>query len=128
MAISASLLPPAVNAGLLSSYSLLAALIPSIGEHSSSDDYPERSDLRSSSAKNCTKFLDNDYLPIYSCHMARETALLSLCSFLLTMTNILCIIGNPTKQTGIFEYSHMSSRSSGGDDHLASETSDAHHA
>jgi hypothetical protein len=92
VAISASLLPPAVNAGLLCSYSLLSAVIPSIGQHTLAE-YHEKSNTLSNIAKNCTKFVGNDYIPIYSCHMATETGLLGICSFVLTMTNIICIIG-----------------------------------
>ena len=93
MAISASLLPPAVNAGLLSSYSLLSASITSIGQHLPSGIYPTHTELRLNKAKNCTKFVDNNYMPIYSCQMVVETGFLGLYSFVLTMTNIICIIG-----------------------------------
>jgi hypothetical protein len=82
-----------VNAGLLSSYALLSALIPSIGKQSSIIEYNKNVNSLSSIAKNCTKFVGNDYIPIYSCHMATETGLLGICSFVLTMTNIICIIG-----------------------------------
>jgi hypothetical protein len=82
-----------VNAGLLSSYSLLSALIPTIGKHSSAIEYHKKFNSLSNIAKNCTKFVANDYIPIYSCHMATETGLLGICSFVLTMTNIICIIG-----------------------------------
>ncbi|CAF4750234.1 unnamed protein product [Rotaria sp. Silwood1] len=92
VAISASLLPPAVNAGLLSSYSLLSALIPSIGKQSSNDEYHERLNSLINIGKNCTKFIGNDYIPIYSCHMATEVGLLGIFSFILTITNIICII------------------------------------
>ncbi|CAF1202257.1 unnamed protein product [Rotaria sordida] len=92
VAISASLLPPAVNAGLLSSYSLLSALIPSIGKQSSKDEYYERLNSSINIGRNCTKFIGNDYIPIYSCHMATEAGLLGIFSFILTITNIICII------------------------------------
>ncbi len=68
-------------------------MIPSIGKHSSSIEYHERLDLLPNIAKNCTKFLGNDYIPIYSCHMAIEAGLLGIYSFVLTITNIICIIG-----------------------------------
>ncbi|CAF0719459.1 unnamed protein product [Adineta ricciae] len=92
VAISASLLPPAVNAGLLSSYAFLSALIPAIGEESTTFEPHKKIDALTAAAKNCTKFVGNDYKPIYSCHMATETGLLGICSFVLTMTNIICII------------------------------------
>jgi len=68
-------------------------LIPSIGKHSSTNEYHEKSNSLGYLGKNCTKFHGNDYIPIYSCHMATETGLLGICSFVLTMTNIICIIG-----------------------------------
>jgi hypothetical protein len=68
-------------------------MFPSIGKHSSRIDHQEKLNALSNIAKNCTKFVDNDYIPIYSCHMPTETGLLGICSFVLTMTNIICIIG-----------------------------------
>ena len=82
-----------MNAGVLSSYALLTALVPSIGKRSSEFETDENINALSSIVKNCTKFVGNDYKPIYSCHMATEAGLLGLCSFVLTMTNIICIIG-----------------------------------
>ncbi|CAF1360457.1 unnamed protein product [Adineta steineri] len=92
VAISASLLPPAVNAGLLASYSLLSALVPSIGKQSSIVQVHEKVHALSTIAKNCSNFIGNDYTPVYSCRMATDAGLLSICSFVLTMTNIVCII------------------------------------
>ncbi|UJR21832.1 hypothetical protein I4U23_024906 [Adineta vaga] len=92
VAISASLLPPAVNAGLLSSYAFLSALIPEIGKQTTMFEPHEKIDALTAVAKNCTKFVGNDYKPIYSCYMATETGLLGVCSFILTITNIICII------------------------------------
>ncbi|CAF1087113.1 unnamed protein product [Adineta steineri] len=92
VAISASLLPPAVNAGLLASYSLLSALVPSIGKQSSIVQVHQKVHALSTIAKNCSNFIGNDYTPVYSCRMATDAGLLSICSFVLTMTNIVCII------------------------------------
>jgi len=39
----------------------------------------------------CPVFVDNTYTPIYSCDMAKETALLGLVSLTLTLLNIICI-------------------------------------
>ncbi|XP_064617183.1 uncharacterized protein LOC135481265 [Liolophura sinensis] len=83
VAISASLLPPAVNAGVLWAISLISAISPPaiifngtvIGE----PNMP------------CPPFRNNDYVPVYSCSMAKETILLGLISLLLTILNILCI-------------------------------------
>jgi hypothetical protein len=41
---------------------------------------------------NCSKHVNNAYLPYYSCNMAREAAILGSCSLLLTFVNIVCII------------------------------------
>jgi hypothetical protein len=113
-----------VNAGLLSSYSLLSALIPSIGKKSLTIDYNENTKLVSSIVKNCTKFEGNDYIPIYSCHMATETGLLGICSFVLTMTNIICIIGKGKFYIKLVEPLSFS-RSH---DHLTNQRSCSHHA
>lgn len=67
-------------------------LITKIAKPSTAFIVPEKSDALMKSTLNCTKFVGNDYLPIYSCHMASEAGLLGICSFVLTMTNILCII------------------------------------
>mgnify|MGYP002378429004 CR=1 FL=1 len=93
MAISASLLPPAVNAGLLSSYALLASIFSSIGTKSSKDIDYESMNSYLTVAKNCTAFVENKYLPMYSCDMTTDAGLLGICSFLLTLVNIICIIG-----------------------------------
>ena len=91
VAISASLLPPAVNSGLLFGYSLLAVARPTVGDH-----YAEvvNRTMRFNSLPtliNCTKFVDNDYLPLYSCNMAREASQLAVYSFIITLINIACI-------------------------------------
>ncbi|KAL3869085.1 hypothetical protein ACJMK2_041811 [Sinanodonta woodiana] len=76
VAISASLLPPAVNAGMLWAFSILAAAVP----------FPI------SNTTTCLPFVNNAYEPIYSCNMSYEAALLGLVSLCLTILNIICIL------------------------------------
>ena len=40
----------------------------------------------------CVPYVNNDYVPLYTCNLILETAILALCSLLLTIVNILCII------------------------------------
>lgn len=91
VAISASLLPPAVNSGLLFSYSLLSATQSSIGRHSSIEGNTTDTFNSLPNFVNCTKFIDNDYSPLYSCDMAKEAAQLGVYSFIITLINIVCI-------------------------------------
>lgn len=91
VAISASLLPPVVNSGLLCSYSLLAVSHSTIGRHST-EKINETATFNSlPTFDNCTKFVDNDYLPLYSCDMTREAAQLAAYSLIVTLINIVCI-------------------------------------
>lgn len=86
----ASLLPPAVNSGLLFAYSLLAATVTSIGAtHSPSNNITADQHY---SIPHCPKYIDNDYHPLYTCELAREAAILAGSSLLLTIVNIICII------------------------------------
>ncbi|KAK3090776.1 hypothetical protein FSP39_014526 [Pinctada imbricata] len=66
VAISASLLPPAVNAV--------------------TTEFVYKGTL------NCAAFENNDYEPIHSCNMSVETAILGVISLALTLLNISCII------------------------------------
>ncbi|CAF3710169.1 unnamed protein product [Adineta steineri] len=92
VAISASLLPPAVNCGLLFAYALLGTLFSNIAavvDYSSSLNNTKQevyTDL------NCTKYINNDYQSLYTCNLASEAAILAGCSLLLTIVNIICII------------------------------------
>lgn len=40
----------------------------------------------------CPEYIDNGFIPEYSCDMARESAVLGVVSLLLTILNIICII------------------------------------
>ncbi|CAF1216105.1 unnamed protein product [Adineta ricciae] len=90
VAISASLLPPAVNTGLLFSYSLLSFSRSNIGRHLSK---PSNATTFNSlpSFVNCTEFVDNKYVPLYSCDMPQEAAQLAVYSFIITLINIVSI-------------------------------------
>ncbi|CAF1648248.1 unnamed protein product, partial [Adineta ricciae] len=90
VAISASLLPPAVNTGLLFSYSLLSFSRSNIGRHlSKPSNATTFNSLRS--FVNCTEFVDNKYVPLYSCDMPQEAAQLAVYSFIITLINIVSI-------------------------------------
>ena len=91
VAISASLLPPAVNTGLLLSYSLLAISRSNIGRHSIQQRNGKAPFNYLSALVNCTKFVDNDYLPLYSCDMPTEASQSGVYSFIITLINIICI-------------------------------------
>ncbi|CAF1563468.1 unnamed protein product, partial [Didymodactylos carnosus] len=96
VAISASLLPPAVNCGLLFAYALLGTSFSSVAAYSSDindNQFQFKNILKKHSlVKNCTKYVNNEYLPLYSCNLATEASILGVCSLLLTFVNILCII------------------------------------
>lgn len=119
VAISASLLPPACNAGMLWAYSLLAAIKPpEVEEISSYTQDPLTTTLSSTTysvnvsgssnttafmpgtttvlpqltAGNCPPLVNNKYTEVYFCNAAHEAAILGLVSLLLTLMNIFCII------------------------------------
>lgn len=92
VAISASLLPPAVNSGLLLGYSLLTAALPSLFGRHSNETYVLTPSFYRSTNETCRKFLSNDYRSLYSCEMSIETFILAISSFLLTLVNIVCIV------------------------------------
>ena len=78
VAISASLLPPAVNTGLLFSYSLLAVTRFKIGRHTTQLINSTATFSSPSTLTNCTTFVDNNYLPLYSCDMPKEAGQLAV--------------------------------------------------
>ncbi|TRY61145.1 hypothetical protein TCAL_17237 [Tigriopus californicus] len=79
VAISASLLPPAVNCGLLWAVSFVGA----VSGESYLVGYRLESDLNSTLPI---------YTPAYSDNLVKEAALLGIVSFTLTVVNIVCII------------------------------------
>ncbi|XP_046849320.1 uncharacterized protein LOC124442861 isoform X2 [Xenia sp. Carnegie-2017] len=81
VAISASLLPPAVNSGMLWAYAIIAAINP-----------PETLSSFNNSKFKCPLFKDNSYVPTYSCNMAEEAAIMAIISLVLTIINIICIV------------------------------------
>ncbi|CAF3458177.1 unnamed protein product [Rotaria sp. Silwood1] len=90
VAISASLLPPAVNCGLLFAYSLLGSSLSSIARVHPSSLNDTKKEYNANLT--CKKYINNDYQPLYTCNLAREAAALAGCSLLLTIVNIICII------------------------------------
>ncbi|CAF3929346.1 unnamed protein product [Adineta steineri] len=92
VAISASLLPPAVNSGLLLGYSLLTAAIPNSFGRRSNETYIFKRKIYPFNQMTCQTFLSNEYRSLYSCNMSIETFILAIASFLLTLVNIICIV------------------------------------
>ncbi|KAF6020592.1 hypothetical protein EB796_021116 [Bugula neritina] len=99
VAISASLLPPAVNAGLLWAYSFRSAIVlpetvmpthpTSLNITSNSSTLMENNKL---GGLQCPDLVSNTYSPQFSCNMAQETFYLGLFSLLLTILNIIMIV------------------------------------
>jgi hypothetical protein len=90
MLFIASLLPPAVNCGLLFAYGLLGKIFSNIAAVQSPT--LNNTNKAFSSSVSCTKYINNDYLPLYTCNLSTEAAILACCSLLLTIVNIICII------------------------------------
>ncbi|CAF3470145.1 unnamed protein product [Rotaria sp. Silwood1] len=88
--LQASLLPPAVNCGLLFAYSLLGSSLSSIARVHPSSLNDTKKEYNANLT--CKKYINNDYQPLYTCNLAREAAALAGCSLLLTIVNIICII------------------------------------
>ena len=86
----ASLLPPAVNCGLLFAYAVLGTAFTNVAAVQSSTLNNTHNEYLSN--LNCTKYINNDYEPLYTCNLATESAILAGCSLLLTIVNIICII------------------------------------
>ncbi|XP_060572976.1 uncharacterized protein LOC132730909 [Ruditapes philippinarum] len=120
VAISASLLPPACNAGMLWAYSILAAIkspviksvsLIDVGTIINNVTTPVPNTLSSMNsnttisspvstyqtttsvlpAESCPSLVDNMYKEVYFCNVSHEAALLGLISLLLTIINIICI-------------------------------------
>ncbi|CAB4010924.1 Hypothetical predicted protein [Paramuricea clavata] len=102
VAISASLLSPAVNSGMLWAYSIISAIKP-----------PELLDNGESniSTSKCPPLKDNSYMPTYSCDMGREAAIMAIISLVLTVVNIICIFITATLVLKIKEVSPKASTS-----------------
>ncbi|GFS13501.1 hypothetical protein ElyMa_001398100, partial [Elysia marginata] len=100
VAISASLLPPAVNAGLLWANAVLVAIVPPPTERrinisrifSNETLHQDEDRYGYAFSTNCPSLVDNTYSQHYFCNMASESAVLGVVSLLLTLLNILCII------------------------------------
>jgi hypothetical protein len=90
LSISASLLPPAVNSGLLFAYSFLGRVFSNVVALRSSS--LNNTNEQFSSPLNCAGYINNEYRPLYTCNLATEAAILACCSFLLAIVNIICII------------------------------------
>ncbi|XP_060073507.1 uncharacterized protein LOC132553292 [Ylistrum balloti] len=113
VAISASLLPPAVNAGMLWASAIIASIdppprvqitsttppIPTVQNYTVYNITDSNSTVTELPASptltpglSCVPFDNNAYVPVYSCDMAEEMLYLGLFSLLLTILNIICII------------------------------------
>ncbi|KAK2164150.1 hypothetical protein LSH36_68g09013 [Paralvinella palmiformis] len=103
VAISASLLPPAVNAGMLWAYSLVSIIsspplnnvLGNVTNVTYSNMQTTDSSLPTHQSSpvppDCPNLVHNDYEFVYSCSMAKETAILGTVSLILTLINIICI-------------------------------------
>ncbi|CAH1774287.1 unnamed protein product [Owenia fusiformis] len=102
VAISASLLPPVVNSGMLLAYSVIAAAHPLDTHHSIATPTPRATGLYFNETDNdtnaalplsppCSPYVNNAYKPVYMCSMAAETAIMGFISLLLTALNIFFI-------------------------------------
>ncbi|KAK0059243.1 hypothetical protein Bpfe_011319 [Biomphalaria pfeifferi] len=96
VAISASLLPPAVNAGLLWANAIVVAIRPLPTTQplstTSGDGMNQSSQVLGNGHLQCPFYVNNDFIPEYSCDMSKESAVLGVVSLLLTILNIICII------------------------------------
>ncbi|CAF4312452.1 unnamed protein product [Rotaria sp. Silwood2] len=92
VAISASLLPPAVNSGFLLGYSLLTVILPNSFGRRSNETYIFERKIYPYNKMICQVHLSNEYRSLYSCNISIETFILAISSFLLTLVNILCIV------------------------------------
>ncbi|CAB4014000.1 Hypothetical predicted protein [Paramuricea clavata] len=102
VAISASLLSPAVNSGMLWAYSFIAAINP--------PELLDSGEFNTSTSK-CPPLKDNRYMPTYSCDMGTESAILAIISLVLTVENIICIFITATVVLKIKEVSSKASSS-----------------
>ncbi|XP_052080018.1 uncharacterized protein LOC127718108 isoform X2 [Mytilus californianus] len=98
VAISASLLPPAVNAGMLWAHSLVTVIKPLelvpqtfIENQNTSMNTTVNVTVNTSVSLACPAFLNNKYEPVHSCQMEIESVILGLISLSLTILNIVCI-------------------------------------
>lgn len=88
VAISASLLPPAVNSGMLWAYSIICAI-----KHPTLSELPlETNASQAVGHLDCRALKGNSYTLIYSCNMAEEAAIMAIISLVLTIVNIICIL------------------------------------
>lgn len=88
--IIASLLPPAVNCGLLFAYGLYGKIFHIVA---ASQPSPLRETQREFSFPvDCPKYINNNYQPLYTCDLTMEAIILAFSSLLLTIVNIICIV------------------------------------
>ncbi|CAB4009003.1 PREDICTED: uncharacterized protein LOC105336466 isoform X2, partial [Paramuricea clavata] len=102
VAISASLLPPAVNSGMLWAYSIISAIKP--------PELLDSGEFKTSTLK-CPPFKNNSYMPTYSCDMGKEAAIMATISLVLTVVNIICILITATVVLKIKEVAPQASSS-----------------
>ncbi|XP_050403275.2 uncharacterized protein LOC126819336 [Patella vulgata] len=108
VAISASLLPPIVNAGVFWALSFLSLIHPlqtipnkfvevnvNITANATSMNATDMINTTNTllvAQRMCPEFVDNTYIPTFYCEMWKEAAILGLISLILAILNILCII------------------------------------
>ncbi|VDI13896.1 Hypothetical predicted protein, partial [Mytilus galloprovincialis] len=98
VAISASLLPPAVNAGMLWAHSLVTVIKPLelapqifIENQNASMNTTVNMTVNTAVSLVCPAYLNNKYEPVHSCQMEIESIILGCISLSLTILNIFCI-------------------------------------
>ncbi|XP_076113501.1 uncharacterized protein LOC143081583 isoform X2 [Mytilus galloprovincialis] len=98
VAISASLLPPAVNAGMLWAHSLVTVIKPLelapqifIENQNASMNTTVNITVNTAVSLICPAYLNNKYEPVHSCQMEIESIILGCISLSLTILNIFCI-------------------------------------
>ncbi|KAK6188259.1 hypothetical protein SNE40_004476 [Patella caerulea] len=108
VAISASLLPPIVNAGIFWALSFLSLIHPlqtipnkfvevkvnatTNATFMNGTNMLNTTDTLLVAQRMCPEFVDNTYIPTFYCEMWKEAAILGLISLILAILNILCII------------------------------------
>ena len=86
----ASLLPPAVNCGLLFAYGLYGKIFHIVAASQPSPLHDTNREF--SFPIDCPKYINNNYQPLYTCDLTTEAIILALSSLLLTIVNIICIV------------------------------------
>ncbi|CAD5123202.1 DgyrCDS11564 [Dimorphilus gyrociliatus] len=95
VAISASLLPPAVNCGMLWAstivYNFKSPLVNETDLRLTNSTEMLNSSISSPTNLECSSLINNNYKTTYTCNLTNDLAILGTISLLLTFVNIICI-------------------------------------